>query len=158
MFKVYGAISAKFPKSVYISNDNFKNLYMSEDTETAQPTTNASGEKPWGMDLKTYCTLMHLSQFAGFLVPFAGLIMPIVMWTTSKDKDPSIDQHGKNILNWMISVVIYAIGGAILTIVFIGILVLIAVGVCSIIFTIMGAVKASKGEVWAYPMSIKFFK
>lgn len=132
---------------------------MSENTETEQTTTkNTSGEKPWGMGINQYCMLMHLSQFAGFIVPFAGLIMPIVMWSSNKEKDPAIDQHGKNILNWMISTVIYIIGGAILTLVLIGMVVIIAVAICSIVFTIMGAVKANKGEVWAYPMTIKFIK
>ena len=131
---------------------------MSEESNAQDSASNNSAAKPWGMEVNTFAMLMHLSQFAGVLVPFGGLIMPIVMWTTNKEKDASIDQHGKNILNWMISLVIYMIGGAILSIVFIGIFVIIAAGVCSIIFTIMGAVKANKGEVWAYPMSIKFLK
>jgi len=124
---------------------------MSEDTETVQPNTNASGEKPWPMDLNQYCMFMHLSQFIGLLVP-------LVLWLINKKKDPSIDQHGKNIINWWLSSLIYWAGGAILAMVIVGFFVMFAVLVCSIIFTIMAAVKANKGEVWAYPMSIKFLK
>ena len=113
--------------------------------------------RPWGMKLNEFNMLLHLSQFAGFIIPFAGLILPIVMWATNKDEHPSVDVHGKNVLNWIISTIIYAIVGAILSIIFIGIFVLLALGICSLIFTIIGAVKASKGEVYEYPMSIKFF-
>ena len=113
--------------------------------------------RPWGMKLNEFNMLLHLSQFAGFIIPFAGLILPIVMWSTNKDEHPSVDVHGKNVLNWIISTIIYAIVGAILSIIFIGIFVLLALGICSLIFTIIGAVKASKGEVYEYPMSIKFF-
>jgi uncharacterized Tic20 family protein len=59
--------------------------------------------RPWNMDLSSYCMLMHLSQFAGIIVPFGGIALPIIMWATNKDKSSIIDQHGKNILNWMIS-------------------------------------------------------
>lgn len=114
--------------------------------------------QPWGMDLRTFTILMHLSIFAGAIVPFGGIILPVVMWTTNKDKSVLIDQHGKNILNWMISSIIYVIGGAILVLIGIGVLILIAVAVCTVVFAIVGAVKASNGEVYKYPLAIEFIK
>lgn len=114
--------------------------------------------QPWGMDLRTFTILMHLSIFAGAIVPFGGIILPVVMWTTNKDKSILIDQHGKNILNWMISSIIYAIGGAILVLIGIGVLILIAVAICTVVFAILGAVKASNGEVYKYPLAIEFIK
>lgn len=114
--------------------------------------------QPWGMDLRTFTILMHLSIFAGAIVPFGGIILPVVMWTTNKDKSVLIDQHGKNILNWMISSIIYVIGGAILVLIGIGVLILIAVAVCTVVFAILGAVKASNGEVYKYPLAIEFIK
>jgi uncharacterized Tic20 family protein len=58
----------------------------------------------------------------------------------------------------MISAIIYAIISMILMIVGIGFLLLAALGLVSLIFPIIGGVKASEGEVWPYPLSIKFFK
>ncbi len=113
--------------------------------------------KPWGMDVNTFCMAMHLSQFAGFIVPFAGLVLPIVMWATNKDNHPIVDRHGKVILNWIISALIYGIISAILSIIFIGVLGFIALAICGIIFAILGAVKANEGIVWSYPLSIRFF-
>jgi len=63
--------------------------------------TSGDGGKFWGMDEKTFCMSMHLSQFAGCIVPLAGLILPVVMWATNKDQSPMIDQHGRNIFNFM---------------------------------------------------------
>jgi uncharacterized Tic20 family protein len=34
---------------------------------------------------------------------------------------------------------------------------LIALVICGIIFTIIGAVRANDGIAWSYPMSIRFF-
>ncbi|WP_317929867.1 DUF4870 domain-containing protein [Halioxenophilus sp. WMMB6] len=114
--------------------------------------------KPWGMVTNTFLMLMHLSQLAGFVVPGAGLVLPIVMWATNKDQSPEVDRHGKNILNWMISLTIYSIVSCILIIIFVGFLALLALMILDLIFVILAAVKANEGELWPYPLSIKFFK
>ena len=111
----------------------------------------------WGMDEKNYCTLLHLAQFAGFMVPLAGMILPIVMWMMYKEKNAFINQNGANVVNWIISEIIYFIICGILCLVLIGIPMLIILGVVGIVFAIIGAVNASKGVVWKYPMAIRFF-
>ena len=112
--------------------------------------------KPWGMEEKAYLMFMHLSQLVGFIVPFAGIIIPIVMWATNKDKSSEIDQHGRVIINWLISALIYAVIGFVLIFVVIGIFALLALAIASIVFSIVGAVKANENKLWAYPLSIKF--
>lgn len=112
---------------------------------------------PLGMEINTYLMLMHLSQFAGFLFPGLGFAAPIVLWLINSDKDKEIDRHGKNIANFMISMLIYVIASAILIFVIIGIPLLIALGIMQIVFVIIAAVKANSGEYWKYPLSIPFF-
>ena len=101
---------------------------------------------------------LHLSALAGLLLPAAGIVLPIVLWQTQKDRMPALDQHGKAAVNWMISAFIYAIVSIPLMIVLVGFLTLFGVAMLSIIFPIIGAVKASKGELWHYPLAIKFLK
>ncbi len=112
----------------------------------------------WGMDEKTFLILMHISQFAGIVLPFGGFVLPLVMWLTNREKNSFIDEHGKNIINWLISATIYAIAGAILTLLLVGIVILIAVGILCVVYPIIGATKASKNEIWNYPLAIKFIK
>lgn len=107
---------------------------------------------------KQWALFLHLSLLAGFIIPFAGLIAPIVIWQIKKAELPGLDIHGKIVVNWIISACIYGIGGAILTIIIIGIPVLIALGIVTIIFPIVGGIKANNGEVWHYPLTIKFIK
>ena len=114
--------------------------------------------RPWNMELSSYCMLMHLSQFAGIIVPFGGIALPIIMWATNKDKSSIIDQHGKNILNWMISFYIYVSISAILILLIVGIFALIALGVIAVIFAIIGAIKANNNEIFNYPLTITFIK
>jgi uncharacterized Tic20 family protein len=101
---------------------------------------------------------LHLSQLAGFVIPLAGLIVPIVIWQTQKDKMPVLDAHGKMVTNWIISSIIYWIVSGILSIVLIGLLGMLALVIMGIVFPIMGAVKANNGEFWEYPLTIKFIK
>ena len=114
--------------------------------------------RPWNMELSSYCMLMHLSQFAGIIVPFGGIALPIIMWATNKDKSSIIDQHGKNILNWMISFYIYVSISAILILLVVGIFALITLGVIAVIFAIIGAIKANNKEIFNYPLTIQFIK
>lgn len=110
----------------------------------------------WGMNENTYCMLLHLSQLLGF--SGAGIAVPIIMWAVNKDKSETVDRHGKNVLNWLISELIYAIGCAVLCLVLIGIPLAVALVVIGIVFPIIGAVKANNGDEWKYPMSIAFLK
>ena len=102
--------------------------------------------------------LMHLSQFAGIIVPFGGIALPIIMWATNKDKSSIIDQHGKNILNWMISFYIYVSISAILILLIVGIFAVIALCLVAVIFAIIGAIKANNKEIFNYPLTIQFLK
>ena len=109
-------------------------------------------------DEKQMGMFLHLSQLASLVVPVAGIILPIVIWQTQKDKMPALDRHGKMVANWMISSLIYAVASVILMFVLIGFLTILAVVVMGIVFPIVGAVKANNGELWEYPMTIKFLK
>ena len=101
---------------------------------------------------------LHLSQLLGFLFPFAGIIAPVIIWQTQKDKTPALDAHGKMIVNFFLSCLIYGIVSAVLVIVLVGIVGLLALVVVSVVFPLVGAVKANKGELWEYPLTIKFLK
>lgn len=120
-----------------------------------------SSEAEVGVDDKetrTWAMILHLSMLSGLVVPLAGLVVPIVIYMLKKDSMPGLRPHGYVVFNWMISAIIYAIISMILMIVGIGFLLIAALALVSLIFPIIGGVKASEGEVWPYPLSIKFFK
>jgi uncharacterized Tic20 family protein len=115
------------------------------------PETREQETRQWAM-------FLHLSVLAGYVVPIAGLIVPIVIWQMKKVDLPGIDSHGKNALNWIISAIIYAVVCFILVFAIIGIPLLIALFAISVIFPIVAGIKASQGEVWKYPLAITFMK
>jgi len=101
---------------------------------------------------------LHLSQLLNIILPPAGIVVPIILWQIKKDEMPALDTHGKMVVNWLISSLIYFVASLILTIVLIGILGLIALAVMSVVFPIIGGIKANNGAFWEYPLTIKFLK
>ena len=108
------------------------------------------------LDVNTWAMFIHLSQLCGFVLPLAGFVVPIILWQIKKKDSPILDQHGKIAVNWMISALLYGVGGILLMAIGIGIPLLTALGVASIVLPIVGGVKANNGEIWPYPLSIKF--
>ena len=101
---------------------------------------------------------LHLAQLLNIIIPLAGIVVPVVLWQTQKDKMPALDAHGKMVTNWLISSVIYFVVSLVLSLIIIGIFGIIALSIMSIVFPIIGGIKANNGELWEYPLTIKFLK
>ena len=110
------------------------------------------------MNAKQWCMIVHFSIFAGYIVAIAGFIAPIIIWQMKKDEFPEVDAHGKVVANWLLSALIYGVVSALLVFIFIGIPMLVALGVVGIVFPIIGGIKANDGILWKYPLSIEFLK
>lgn len=101
--------------------------------------------------------ITHLSQLLTLVIGFGSLIVPLILWTTQKEKVYQMDAHGKNIINFQLSLIVYCLICLPLTIVFcLGILGFAALGIISMVFPIINAVKASNGEIPKYPLSLNF--
>lgn len=109
-------------------------------------------------DEKQMGLFLHLSQLLNVLIPFGGVIAPIILWQMKKDEMPALDAHGKMIVNWMISALIYGVVSFILAFVLIGFLGFLALAIMGIVYPIIGGIKANNGELWEYPLTIKFLK
>ncbi|MCP4452434.1 MAG: DUF4870 domain-containing protein [Planctomycetes bacterium] len=105
-------------------------------------------------DVTNLTMFMHLGQ----LFPGPGWLVPLILWLTKKDESPAIDAHGKVILNWILSAMIYGFVGSLLIFVGVGVLILPVLFVMGLVFPIIGAIKAKDGELWPYPLTIEFMK
>lgn len=109
-----------------------------------------------GMQERTWCMLMHLSQLLIF-VGGIGIAAPVVMWAVSKDDSRAANRHGLVILNWYISALIYGLVAGALCFIFIGFIIVPVLMALTVIFPIIGAMKCNEGTLWKYPLSIQFF-
>lgn len=110
------------------------------------------------MSNRNWAMLVHLSVFAGWILPVLGFLAPIIIWQVKKEEIPEVEEHGKEVINFMISIVIYSFISGLLSLIVIGLFMLLALAVVSIVFPIIGAVKASNGELWRYPLIIRLVK
>jgi uncharacterized Tic20 family protein len=101
----------------------------------------------------------HLAALTGFVIPFGNIIGPLVVWLIKKDTMPLVDQHGKESLNFQITVLIAVIVSFILMFVLIGIVMLVVVGIGALVLTIMAAVKVANGQTdYRYPWTLRLIK
>jgi len=139
----------------------------------SSPPTSASrsyGEVSSGD--RNMAMLCHLISFVGIVLPFGNILGPLVVWLTQRENSSFVDEHGKESINFQLSLMVYSFVGvlllivsAILIIVVIGIFILIIVGllilaffVFSFVVVIVASVRASNGEMYRYPLSIRFLK
>lgn len=101
-------------------------------------------------DEKLWATLIHVGGiFLGFLPALIGYIV-------LKDRGPFIREHSATALNFQITLLIAYVAGTVLSIILIGVFVLMAAWVLSIVFSIMAALAANNGQRYSYPLTIKF--
>jgi len=84
----------------------------------------------------------------------AGLAAPIVLWQLKKGEFPALDQHGRVVANWLATELVLLVVSSLLCFFVVGFLPLIILLLLGVIFPIIGAVKASRGELWTYTLSI----
>lgn len=102
-------------------------------------------------DSHQYSMFVHFSLLIGLAFPWIGLVVPLVLWLVKRE-DPVVDQHGRVVVNWLISSLIYSAAAFVLIFTVIGIpiaiIIFMALVVCHFVFAIIGGVKAKSGELW----------
>ena len=110
-------------------------------------------------NVRTWCVLAHATALAGFLVPLAGhLVGPLIVWLAKRQDSAEIDAHGKESLNFQLSMLIYNAIAAILCLVLIGFFILGILHILNIIFVIIASIQASEGKLYRYPIALRLIK
>jgi uncharacterized Tic20 family protein len=118
-----------------------------------QPPYGGGAQQPMSpSDEKLWATLI---QVGGLLFNF---IPALIGYLVLKDRGPFVRAYSVTALNFQLTMLIAYIVGAALSIVGIGLLIILAVWVVNIVFSIIAALKANKGEWYTYPLSIPFVK
>jgi uncharacterized Tic20 family protein len=115
---------------------------------------------------RTWAMLMHLSLLGNFVAPVIIFVVPLIMWLTRRDQSPFIDDHGKETVNFHITLAIYALVlpviGAIIGAMLCGVGLLVTIPVALLLPYVLGLVgmiqasmAAKRGEYYRYPMSLR---
>jgi len=107
---------------------------------------------------KNLLMVTHLSQLLDLVTGFGGFIVPLILWLTQKEHVLGMDEHGKAIINFQISLFLLAlICIPAILLLGLGILGLIGIGIIGFIYPILNAIRVSNGEPISYPF-FKFLK
>lgn len=112
--------------------------------QAAQPLS-PSDEKLWS-------TLVHIGGI------FFNFLPALIGYVVLKERGPFVRQHTGTALNFQLTLLIASAVGVVTLVILIGFLILAAVGVANLVFSILAAVAANKGEFYEYPLAIKFIK
>jgi uncharacterized Tic20 family protein len=108
-------------------------------------------ERNWSM-------ICHLSAFASYFFPFGGIIGPLICWLSKRDESVWINLNGRNSLNFNLSILLYIVLAIPLCFIIIGIPIIMALATLKIICIIIASIKASKGQLFRYPLTIPFIQ
>jgi len=109
--------------------------------------------------VRTWNILCHASALLGVFFHFPGHILgPLIVWLAKRHDSPEIDAHGKESLNFQISMLIYNAIAVVFCLVLIGFLVLPILWVLNAVFVIVASIQASDGKLYRYPMTIRFIE
>ena len=110
-------------------------------------------------DEQNWAMICHLSALAGFLVPCGNIFGPLLVWLLKRAEFPMVEVHGKEALNFQISVTIAVAICVPLIFVLIGIPLMFLIGIGALIMTVIAAVKVSNGNFdYRYPLSLRLLK
>src|SRR4029453_7104291 len=110
-------------------------------------------------DARTWNVLCHATALAGFFVPWAGHILgPLIVWLAKRGDSPEIDEHGKESLNFQISMLIYNVIAGVLCLVLIGFIILVILLILNLVLGLVAPIKGGVGKFYPYPLTIRLIK
>ncbi len=127
------------------------------DFEILPPAGNEPPPIP-SREARNWAMTCHLAGFLGYTFPFGHIFGPLAVWLFKGEKYPLVDDQGKEALNFQLSISLYLIVAALLTLAVIGFALLGILVVFHFIVIIVAAVRARSGERYRYPLTIRFIR
>lgn len=108
---------------------------------------------------RTWAAFIHASALLGVFFHFPGHILgPLILWLVKRDDAPELNAHGKEAVNFQISMLIYNIVAALFCLVLVGFIFLAILWILNAVLVIIAAIQASDGKFYRYPMTIRFIQ
>ena len=104
---------------------------------------------------KDDCNIAMLAHLLGI---FTGFLGALVIWLVKKESSAYVAQESAEALNFQLTVMIGYIICGVLTVILIGLIAFPLLYVLNIIFSIIGAIAASKGTGYRYPFALRLVK
>ena len=110
-------------------------------------------------NVRLWSVFCHASALLGVFLHFPGHVLgPLIVWLAKRDESPELDAHGKEAVNFQLSMLLYTVISGVFCLVLIGFVFLAILWVLNAVFVIIASIKASDGKFYRYPMTIRFIQ
>lgn len=114
---------------------------------------------PAETNVRLWTILCHASALLGVFLHFPGHVLgPLIVWLAKRDESPELDAHGKESVNFQLSMLLYNVIAGVFCIVLIGFVLLPILWVVNAVFVIIASIQASDGKLYRYPITIRFLQ
>jgi uncharacterized protein len=118
--------------------------------QPGQPPLSADQERLWAM-------LAHLLSFVAAWFAF-GFLAPLIVLLVFGSRSAFVRANAVESLNFNLTWLLYAVVGAILILLVIGIFILIALGIAYVVLIVIASIRANNGQLYRYPLTIRFVR
>jgi uncharacterized Tic20 family protein len=101
---------------------------------------------------KDDCNIGMLAHLLGI---FTGFLGPLVVWLAKKDDSPFVAEQAKEALNFQITIALAFVVSWVLAFILIGLVLMPVLFIVNVVFCILAAVSASKGNSYQYPVALR---
>ena len=101
--------------------------------------------------------LAHLLSFVAAYLAL-GFVAPLVVLLVFGPRSAYVRAHAVESLNFNLSWLLYAIVAGVLAFLLISIPILIALGIAYVVLVIIATVQANNGQLYRYPLTIRFIR
>lgn len=130
---------------------------QSWEASSGQPMPHAPGDEGSTASIETSHEARNMAMLCHIL-GVVGFLAPLVIWLSEKDKHKFVYDHGQAAMNYQVSLMIYFAISWLLCVILIGFVLIWVLTIVHVVLIVMGALKASRGEHWQYPIAIHFLK
>lgn len=143
------------------ANVNVRSIQRIENGEvTPRPSTLRLLAQPleWEIDvtnsqeIKLWLALLHFTN----MIPI--IVIALIIWIDKRNTIPEINRHGRDVINFQISMCIYLFSASMLAIILIGVPILILLGWYTAFITIFNMIRVAMDNDYKYPLTIEFIK
>jgi len=148
-------------------NDNEQNTGGSEQGQQEDIKQEQQENQPAGSsqvvvekdtDARLWAMLVHLAGLAGFCFPLGNIILTLIFWELKRHEYDFVDRHGKEAMNFQISISVYGMIAVALTFACVGFLLIPVVAIVDIVLLLIAAVRAHNGIEYRYPLTFRLIK
>lgn len=131
-------------------------------------------------NVRTWSMLCHIAALAGLFFGLGNVIGPLIVWQIKKNELPEIEPHGKEALNFQLTILIINIVAGIIFLGYLGAAmgigriwrspfsllsggigigsIIVIINLVAFILAVIAGIKANNGEPYKYPFAIRFIK